>query len=206
MSPSRQESLPDLHPKILSVSQKLFLNGHYSQSIFEAAKLIETEIKKRSKIKKIGEVLANEVFNENHPILKLNNLKTPEEIDEQRGFRYLYAGTFAGIKNPRSHGFDNLNDRKLTVEYLTFLSLLMRKLEKSKVSNIKKRGESKVSILEGVGPVTTKKLKEIGIETVSDLAKTTEDNLKKFLSIETEVAFRLIKRAQIYEDKSKKEK
>ena len=63
-----------------------------------------------------------------------------------------------------------------------------------------------MSVLEGVGPVTAKRLKEMGIETVSELAKTTEEDLEKFLDLEAGIAFKLIKKAQVYENKSKKTK
>lgn len=191
----QQETLSFLHPKILSVSQKLFLNGHYSQAVFEAAKFLETEIKKKSKSKKIGEGLANEVFNENYPILKINKLKTLEETDEQKGFRYLFAGTFVGIKNPRSHSIDEL-DKSHAMEYLSLINLLFKKLETSKISKIQKNRSKKVVVIDGIGPVTTKKLKEIEIVTVEDLAKSDPNDVSNYTGMEKETAERIIKKAK----------
>ena len=70
---------------------------------FEACKVLETELQKKSKVRKIGEALVNEALNESDPIVKFNKNKTDVEIDEQRGFRFLFMGTFAGIRNPKAH-------------------------------------------------------------------------------------------------------
>lgn len=188
-------SLLNMHHKLLLVSEKLFHNGHYSQAVFEASKLLETEIKKKSKIKKIGESLANEVFNEQYPILKINSLKTPEEIDEQKGFRYLYAGTFVGIKNPRSHSIDKSNDKTLAIEYLSLINLLFKKLENSKLSKSQKMKSKKIAILAGVGPVTTKKLAEMDIVTIEDLSKADPKELTEYSGLFLETSKDLIKKA-----------
>ena len=187
--------LSGIDPDIVSVSKKLFDDGHYSQAIFEAVKLLEIEIKKKSKIEKIGESLANDVFNEQRPILKVNNLKTGVQVDEQRGFRYLFAGLFAGIKNPGSHSIE-ANDKSLAIEYLTFISLLLKKLKKSKLSKYSKTKKKSVSVLAGVGPLTTKKLGEMGIFTVEDLSKSASKEISKYTGIYDETSQRLIETAQ----------
>lgn len=131
--PPDQFTFPEVHEKVRKVSLKLFQNGHYSQAIFEALKLLETELKKKSKINKIGESLVNDSLNENNPVIKLNKNKTQEEIDEQRGFRFLFAGAFVGIKNPKSHSIQELRDRVKASEYLSLVSLLLRRLDEAKV-------------------------------------------------------------------------
>ena len=135
-----QISFPNLHEKIISVSQKLFSDGHYSQAIFEALKLLENEIKQKSGVKrKIGERLVNEVFNEDDPIILINSGKNDEDVDERRGFRFLFMGAFIGIKNPKSHSIQKLNDVTKAMEYLSFISLLLKRLEESKVKKIQKK-------------------------------------------------------------------
>lgn len=124
-----------LHPKIVTASEKLFRDRHYSQAIFEAVKVLEKEIKHKSKVKdKIGVDLVNHVFNKDRPILKIVEGDEQEQIDEREGFRFLYMGTFLGIKNPKSHSIQHLEDSSKALEYLSFLSLLMKRLDESSVN------------------------------------------------------------------------
>jgi uncharacterized protein (TIGR02391 family) len=121
-----------LHPKIIEASERLFRDRHYSQAIFEAVKVLEKEIKRKSGIRdKIGVDLANHVFNEKNPIIKIVDGDELEHVDERKGFRFLYMGAFYGIKNPKSHSTPNLEDSGKALEYLAFLSLLMKRLDEA---------------------------------------------------------------------------
>ena len=42
-------------------------------------------------------------------------------------------GAFQGIKNPKSHSIQPLKDSDKTLEYLAFVSLLMKRLDESTV-------------------------------------------------------------------------
>lgn len=121
-----------LHPKIVTASEKLFRDRHYSQAIFEAVKVLEKEIKTKSRIRdKIGVDLVNHVFNKDHPIIKIVEGNEQEHIDEREGFRFLYMGAFLGIKDPKSHSIQNLDNSAKALEYISFLSLLMKRLDES---------------------------------------------------------------------------
>ncbi len=121
-----------LHRKIVTASEKLFRNRHYSQAIFEAVKVLEKEIKTKSGIRnKSGVDLVNHAFKKEHPIIKIVEGEEPENIDEREGFRFLYMGAFSGIKNPKSHSIQNLEDPAKALEYISFLSLLMKRLDES---------------------------------------------------------------------------
>ena len=121
-----------LHPKIIKASQKLFHDKHYSQAIFEAVKILEKELKAKSKVRdKIGVNLANFVFNKENPIIKIVDGDDQEQIDEREGFRFLYMGAFLGIKNPKSHSIQDLKDPEKAKEYLSFISLLMKRLDEA---------------------------------------------------------------------------
>lgn len=123
----------DIHPKIVAVSESLFSTHHYSQAIFEALKLLEQEIKIKSGVMEIGKTLATKVFNENNPILKINAGQTSEDEIEREGFRFLFMGAFMGIKDPKSHANVKLEDPIKAIEYLAFISLLLRTVESSKI-------------------------------------------------------------------------
>jgi len=121
-----------LHPKIISASEKLFRDKHYSQAIFEAAKTLEKEIQTKSNIRdRIGVDLVNHAFNKDHPIIKIVEGNELEQKDEREGFRFLYMGAFLGIKNPKSHSMPHLKDPAKAIEYISFFSLLMKRLDES---------------------------------------------------------------------------
>ena len=118
-----------LHPKVVEVASKLFLNNHYSQAIFESVKALNNYVKFKANImeKDLANAMAK-AFDENSPLIKLNDLKTQSDIDEHRGFKLLFMGAMTGIRNPIGH--DNYEfDRNTTLYYLAFLSLLFKKAE-----------------------------------------------------------------------------
>jgi len=55
-------------------------------------------------------------------------LQTPAEIDEQRGFMYLYKG-LVSLRNSKAHSNTLFDDPSRAHEYLALGSLLMRILE-----------------------------------------------------------------------------
>ena len=69
------------------------------------------------------------------PRLCLNDLKTRSEKDEQRGYMDLYAGAMTGIRNPRAHEYQLVDQPETAVELLALANHLMRKLETAKRSD-----------------------------------------------------------------------
>ena len=68
-------------------------------------------------------------FNETNPKIKLNDLSTVSEKDEQMGFRYVFAGSMTAIRNPRGH--DVVADPiDLCLDHLSFASVLLRTFDK----------------------------------------------------------------------------
>lgn len=124
---------PDvLHPKICKVSKPLYESGHYSQAIFEAFKVVNTFVKDKAERNDLdGKSLMSSCFNTKNPILKLNNLKTDSETDEQEGFMHLFMGGMQGIRNPLAHEITIVSDPIKAFEYLSFASLLIRRAEEA---------------------------------------------------------------------------
>lgn len=121
----------NIHPDIAGVSMKLFDDGHYAQATFEAFKFIDNQVKAASGIEDTGFNLMMNAFNETGPKIKLTNLKTMSDKDEQKGFRYIFAGTMSGIRNPRGH--DNRVDPiGLCLDHLSVASVLLRTLDARK--------------------------------------------------------------------------
>jgi len=121
------------HPKVIEVSKSLFETGHYSQAIFEAFKAVNNLVKQKTGLSLDGKDLMAKVFREEDPIIKLNELKTRSEKDEQEGFKFLFMGAMVGIRNPKAHNSVVQTDPYRTLEYLAFASLLMRRVTEGKL-------------------------------------------------------------------------
>ena len=128
----------NLHPKVKEHSLILFKNGQYTQAIFESVKALNNYIKEKAQIldKDLSDAMAK-AFNENDPIIKLNDLITRSDKDEQAGFKLLYMGAMKGIRNPKAHENIMQKDKNRTLEYLTFISLLFRRAEEGEIKKEK---------------------------------------------------------------------
>ncbi|MCP1973739.1 TIGR02391 family protein [Bradyrhizobium elkanii] len=121
----------NIHPEISAVSLNLFDNGHYSQATFEAFKLLDNKVKSASGLAESGYKLMMAAFNEANPKIRLTDLATTSEKDEQLGFRYVFAGAMSAIRNPRGH--DIIADPiDLCLDHLSFASVLLRTFDSRK--------------------------------------------------------------------------
>lgn len=121
----------NIHPDISSASKKLFDDGHYSQSVFEAYKHIDKLVAKLARNRKgTGFSLMMDALNEKTPKIKLTDLSTVSEIDEQLGFKFIFSGSISAIRNPRGHEVGNLDDIEQCLDYLGLASMLLRRLDK----------------------------------------------------------------------------
>lgn len=123
-----------LHPKILKSSEALFKDRHYASAILEAFKAVNNFVKEKSGLSSderrgmSDKQLMAKVFDERAPLIKLNELSTDTDISEQEGFKFLFMGATAGIRNPKAH--DNIiqTDPFITLEYLGFASFLLKRI------------------------------------------------------------------------------
>ena len=122
------------HPRVIAASKSLFETGHYALAIFEAFKAVNNFVKQKTGLSLDGKDLMAKVFRKEEPIIKLNELKTRTEQDEQEGYKFLFMGAMVGIRNPKAH--DNIvqTDPYRTLEYLGFASLLMKRIEEGRVA------------------------------------------------------------------------
>jgi uncharacterized protein (TIGR02391 family) len=120
----------NIHPDLPTKVRKLFDDGHWENSVFEAFKFIEKEVKRISGIRgKTGYQLMMDAFNENGPKVQLNGLATESEVDEQKGFKFIFVGAATGIRNPRGHEVDIGDTPDEALDYLALASLLLRRLD-----------------------------------------------------------------------------
>ena len=116
--------------ELKKVTKKLFFDGHYAQAVEAAYKKVNNTIKKISGEKKRdGADLMTYVFSENHPIIKLNDMSTKSELDEQKGFMQIFAGCMTGIRNPRAHEEEWADTERNALYLISFADYLLQRIK-----------------------------------------------------------------------------
>ncbi|MFM0098729.1 TIGR02391 family protein [Paraburkholderia nemoris] len=122
----------DLHPDIAQECTKLFEDGHYSQAVETACKVLDMLVQRRSLRNDLsGTPLMRSVFSPKTPVLKFNDQQNDSEKSEQEGMMHLFEGAMLALRNPRAHGITQDHPER-AVEYLSFLSMLARSLDRTK--------------------------------------------------------------------------
>jgi uncharacterized protein (TIGR02391 family) len=115
-------------------TQKLFNDGHHTEAVEKAYKLIDNTVKNHADLKKekiTGAPLMNRVFSEHNPLLRLNEGITTSECDEQKGYMQVFAGCMTGIRNPRAHEADWVDTEARALQLLIFANHLLERIEAS---------------------------------------------------------------------------
>lgn len=121
----------NIHPKLPQVVRNLFDNGHYAQATFEAFKFLDKEVQRHSGSIENGFKLMMQVFGSDSPIIPLTPLSTTSELDEQKGYQFIFAGSVLAIRNPRGHEFSVMDSPDKCLDHLGLVSLLLRRLEEA---------------------------------------------------------------------------
>lgn len=121
-----------LHPRIRSVAEDLFLNGHPWEAVFSASKALINYVKEKSGRHDLdGAALVRAVFSRNKPVLAFNSLSDQTDHDEQEGMMHLFEGAVLAIRNPGGHSFP-AGPSERALEYLELLSLLAHRVDEAK--------------------------------------------------------------------------
>ncbi|MBI5198696.1 MAG: TIGR02391 family protein, partial [Nitrospirae bacterium] len=124
----------EIHAAIKKVSRKLFVDKHYAQAILEAFKKVNNMVKiKSGRTDLDGKNLMTTVFSRSNPVLRLNELKTVTDLDQQEGYMHLFAGAIQGIRNPKAHDEIVQNNPFTTVKFLCFANMLAQKVDETTV-------------------------------------------------------------------------
>ena len=118
----------NVHPELSELTINLFDDGHYSQATFEAFKYIDLRVKALSGLNETGYKLMMAAFSEANPKIYLTSLGTQSEIDEQLGYKFIFAGAMSAIRNPRGHEI-NVDPIGRCLDHLSLASVLLRRLE-----------------------------------------------------------------------------
>lgn len=121
-----------IHPRIAALARPRFEKGFFGDAvetsfkeINEAVKLLHLAAGGRELD---GAGLMTTTFSPTSPVIRLTELGTASERDEQQGYMQLFAGAMTGIRNPKAHG--NLNpDPRKTLHLISLASLLMCRLD-----------------------------------------------------------------------------
>jgi uncharacterized protein (TIGR02391 family) len=121
------------HPTVTQHARALFLQNNYFHAVFEAAKVYNAEVKKKSRSQKDGHPLMLDVWGAEKGTLKLTPCKTETDRNVQDGVKFLSAGLMQAIRNPTAHepALDWPINREDCLDVLSFLSFLFRQLDKA---------------------------------------------------------------------------
>ena len=122
----------NIHTRIQSTSKKLFDDGHYAPATFEAYKLLDKEVAALAKLSESGVKLMMKAFSEQSPLIRLTDMSTTSEKDEQEGYKFIFSGTVMAIRNPRGHEYDVRESPTECLDHLSLASLLLRRIESAK--------------------------------------------------------------------------
>lgn len=132
---SRNESISiwdTMHPRIMSVSQKLFEDGHYANAVEDAFKEVNIRVKniykERTSIEKDGSKLMQSAFSVANPIIKISELDTQTGKDIQQGNMELFVGAILCGRNPKAHEIQMMQ-KEDAIRELNFASMLMFRID-----------------------------------------------------------------------------
>jgi uncharacterized protein (TIGR02391 family) len=122
----------NIHTRLQNISKKLFDDGHYALATFEAYKLLDKEVSAMAKLSESGVKLMMKAFSEQSPLIRLTNMASTSEKDEQEGYKFIFSGSVMAIRNHRGHEYGVRESPTECLDHLSLASLLLRRLESAK--------------------------------------------------------------------------
>jgi uncharacterized protein (TIGR02391 family) len=129
-----KEQLPhlDLDAELIKAVQSRIDNGQYSDAILTAFRYLTDVIREKSGEGGDGAALVGKALGGAAPPIRLSELRTVSQQDEQKGLEQLVRGLYIGIRNPRTHdSFQDTEDYCLRVLIIidTVLQYVRREVE-----------------------------------------------------------------------------
>lgn len=121
----------NIHPGLPGKVRELFDDGHYAEATFEAFKYLDKTVERHSGVGETGKDLMMKAFKEDAPKIKLTPLTTTSQRNEQEGFKFIFAGGVVAIRNPRGHEYSVVDSLDVCLDHLSFVSMLLRRLEQA---------------------------------------------------------------------------
>ncbi len=101
-------------------TRQLFIDGHFALAVEEAYKCLNNVVKHKSGFTADGAKLMNAVFSPEKPRLKISELRTQSQKDQQQGYMQILAGCMTGIRNPRAHEHRYMDEPSVALEMLVW--------------------------------------------------------------------------------------
>ena len=121
------------HPLVLEYVRPELVRGDYYEAVFEAIKGLGSRLRDLGSRDADGPRLVEGVLEsrEGTPVIRLNDLRTQSQRDEQRGVALLMKGLFAAFRNPAAHEprIEWSMSEQDALDVLGTLSMLHRRLD-----------------------------------------------------------------------------
>lgn len=125
--PSQVPAHPGQHPRVIAVAQSYWASRHFSSAVHRAYEALIAAVKDKAGRSDLdGRDLMFQAFNEDKPILVAS-----ENREEQKAYKFLFAGAIGAIRNPQAHTAGESLSEEEGIEMLTICSHLFRVLENS---------------------------------------------------------------------------
>jgi uncharacterized protein (TIGR02391 family) len=125
---------PLLHPTVVALGKPRMEAGHYADAVEACLKELNTSVKLRHQQVTGQELdgvdLMRKAFKLDAPSIVLAPLVDETGKNIQRGYLDLFAGSMAGVRNPKAHGNIQIT-RERAIHFLFLASLLFFKLEEA---------------------------------------------------------------------------
>lgn len=120
------------HSDIFKYCTAELVDKNYFHAVFESCKGLFERIRNMSLCKADGTKLVQYVFG--HPVLKINEYKTDQQKDEQKGFEAILEGICKMFRNPEAHcpKIEWPMEEQDALEILSLISYCHRRLDKAK--------------------------------------------------------------------------
>ncbi|MFI5797583.1 TIGR02391 family protein [Streptomyces sp. NPDC051677] len=121
-------TLDEMHPEVISTAGELWADGHLTQAVLAVFRHIEFRVQKvTGELSDSGQSLMAKAFSDSGLDVRKSHGMSGQS--EQAGFKFLYMGAMAGLRNPRAHGNPPKEEEAEAYEAIAFGSLLLRRLD-----------------------------------------------------------------------------
>ncbi len=93
---------------------------------------MDKEVAELANVNESGVKLMMKAFSEQTPLIKLTDMTTTSEKDEQEGYKFIFSGSIMAIRNPRGHEYGMQDSPTDCLDHLSLASMLLRRLERVK--------------------------------------------------------------------------
>ncbi|MFF4504808.1 TIGR02391 family protein [Streptomyces sp. NPDC001401] len=118
-----------LHPLIAKVAAERYSGGFYLDAVRSAFQAVEHRVQTLVGVNEVGEKLMGFALGKPAPRIMVTRSTGGSLESEQNGMQLLFKGAMLALRNPRSHGPDEKDDRDEADEMLVIASFLMRRLD-----------------------------------------------------------------------------